>query len=392
MQLVSRVTPKAKNVTLRCSSGHEFVRKIHHVMHERVVCDACTKATRQQRVHGTATKNGVQVVDYDGSYMGCVTAKCPKGHDVRVLYQGIERGLWCVTCHGSFAEDDFARQVESIIGRPLVRNSRTLIAPAELDIYDPVAKLAIEYCGLYYHSTAIENNSPGQHADKLKACQENGIRLLTVFEDEWLEKPEIVLDRIRHAFGVAAVKLDARKLTVREVDAATTRAFFEATHIQGAATQHVYAVGLYDGERLVQCMSLGRPSRAHVMTADTLELKRLAALPGISVRGGAARLFRRLTAWALENGYQSIKSYCDLRYGTGRVYEALGFTLTTTSKPSYWYVKGRHRYSAISKRKTPEERLTGLKEYELREQQGYFRIWDCGHQAWLLDLKVHSLP
>ncbi len=387
IRLVDTIVPGMKNVRLLCGAGHTFSRKIHHVMHNPTVCDSCTREARKREVRETAGKNGIEVIAYDGAYMDHVTARCPKGHEILVLYQGIERGLWCVTCNGSFAEDDFARRIESIVGRPLVRNSRTVIAPAELDIYDPVTKTAIEYCGLYYHSTAIENNTPNQHADKLKACREVGIRLLTVFEDEWLEKPEIVLDRIRHAFGATTIKMDARKLTVREVDAATTRAFFDAQHIQGHATQHMYAVGLYDGDRLVQCMSLGKPSRAHVMDTSTLELKRLAALPGTSVRGGAARLFRRLTEWAKENGYKAVKSYCDLRYGTGGVYDALGFRLVATSKPSYWYVKSRHRYSAISKRKTPEERLTGLKEHELREQQGYFRIWDCGHQAWVIDLK-----
>lgn len=195
-----------------------------------------------------------------------------------------------------------------------------------------------------------------------------------------------MLDRIRHAVGIRERSVNARSTEVREVDVTTAFTFFDANHLQGRPTQHTYSVGLYEGDRLIQCLSVGRPSRAHVGKDATLELKRLASLPGLNVRGGASRLLRRAVSWALENRYGQLLSYCDLRYGTGRVYEKLGFTLVRTSRPSYWYVKGHRRFSALAMRKTPAERTTGKTEHELRADQGYARIWDCGHQVWRIEL------
>jgi hypothetical protein len=40
----------------------------------------------------------------------------------------------------------------------------------------------------------------------------------------------------------------------------------------------------------------------------------------------------------------------------------------------------------MSLRKTPEERLTGKSEVELRVEQGYNRIWDCGHRTYIIEI------
>jgi hypothetical protein len=37
-------------------------------------------------------------------------------------------------------------------------------------------------------------------------------------------------------------------------------------------------------------------------------------------------------------------------------------------------------------KKTPEERLINKTEKELRQEQGFYRIWDCGKKRWVLFL------
>jgi hypothetical protein len=68
------------------------------------------------------------------------------------------------------------------------------------------------------------------------------------------------------------------------------------------------------------------------------------------------------------------------------VYEVLGFELLTMTKYTPHYCINGDRYRNMSLRKTPEERLTGKTELELRLEQGYDRIWDCGHRTYVFNI------
>ena len=72
----------------------------------------------------------------------------------------------------------------------------------ELDIYIPSKKLAIEYCGLWCHSSniskkhqTIDPKSSTYHYNKYKQCKDMGIQLLTIFETESINS---IIERIRN--------------------------------------------------------------------------------------------------------------------------------------------------------------------------------------------------
>lgn len=71
----------------------------------------------------------------------------------------------------------------------------------------------------------------------------------------------------------------------------------------------------------------------------------------------------------------------------GKIYEILGFKQILTSKPDYFYTKAGKPYSKQSKKKTKEEITTSEKtEIELRMDQGFARVWDCGKITWLFNI------
>ena len=109
-----------------------------------------------------------------------------------------------------------------------IRSDRTVIYPQELDVYVPSKKLAFEFDGLYWHND--ENKPSSYHLDKTNACMNKGVKLLHVFEDEWLEKRAIVKSRIKNALGVYSKTVFARKCRILEVDAHTTRIFQNENH------------------------------------------------------------------------------------------------------------------------------------------------------------------
>jgi very-short-patch-repair endonuclease len=64
----------------------------------------------------------------------------------------------------------------------IIENSRKIIQPYELDIYIPKKKIAIEFNGLYWHSS--ERKEKDYHYQKYKKCKEKGIKLIQIFEDD----------------------------------------------------------------------------------------------------------------------------------------------------------------------------------------------------------------
>jgi len=149
------------------------------------------------------------------------------------------------------------------------------------------------------------------------------------------------------------------------------------------------AFGLFYNDTLVQVLSLGHLSRSHAgKGGNFIELKRLASLPNLIVVGGASKLFAAAKKWSVENGYTHIKSYCDMRWANQLkpVYETLGFELVGETKYTPHYFRGQKRYRNQTLRKTPTERLTRKTEWELRQEQGFDRIWDCGHRSYVYNL------
>ena len=65
-----------------------------------------------------------------------------------------------------------------------------------------------------------------------------------------------------------------------------------------------------------------------------------------------------------------------------RSHSTLGFELVGESNYTPHYTKDMKRFRNFNLRKTPEERLTGKSEKQLRQEQGYEIIYDCGHQTW----------
>jgi len=101
--------------------------------------------------------------------------------------------------HWHQASSNQQRDVEDFItslGFSIVTRNRTLIAPLELDIFIPSKKIAIEYCGLYWHTT--QHKDPNYHKIKYDRCMKIGIRLITIYSDEWLNNECLVKQKIKN--------------------------------------------------------------------------------------------------------------------------------------------------------------------------------------------------
>jgi hypothetical protein len=257
----------------------------------------------------------------------------------------------------------------------------------KLDIVVPSQSIAIEYNGLHWH----HENSPtprlnDYHFKKMQAAEAQGLRLITIFEDEWVNRRLQVENFLRSALGANTRRIGARKTSVKDIDKQTAKRFLEDNHIQGTAPFIDYAVGLVLGEELVAVMTLGRH---HRQKQSAIVLNRLAFKHDVSIAGGASKLLAACILWAKRAGHTKIVSWSDNRWSQGRVYEQMGFKRAEDLRPDYSYVvlnRPCERVSKQSQKKTAEDKRLGRSERESTTSRGLSRIWDCGHKRWELPL------
>jgi hypothetical protein len=278
---------------------------------------------------------------------------------------------------------------------PVVQRDRTLIRPKELDIYLPEHKLAIEYCGEFWHSSGSKEEEAAQrrkHIDKHKACAAAGIRLLTIYESEWLEHSLAIKRLLRNAVGKSKGKLMARKCKVREVSHSAARDFYDDYHPQGGEGNGVH-YGLFWKGSLVACMRFTFGANDRGKTKRAWTLTRYATR--VTVAGGASRLFQ---AFVREHTPAEVKSFSDNRFFNGGMYKALGFTLEEELGPDYmvWspknglWSKNHYQRRLIPKRlvghgveDTFDPKTDPRTEAEMTYLMGCRRIYDCGKKRWV---------
>ena len=250
-----------------------------------------------------------------------------------------------------------------------------MISPYEIDIYLPDYKIGIEYNGLYWHSSLFKDKD--YHLAKTEYAARNGVYLLQVFEDEMINKKNIVLAKIKHILGLDSVKIMARKCMIREITYSESKPFMEQNHIQGPVRGTIY-LGAFYNEKLISAMIF-------VKTKDSYELVRFAVLNGVVVTGIGNKIFKYFV-----EKYNPVKiiSFADRRWTTllkPTLYDKLGFKIEKILPPDYRYyiVNGKMmRSHKFNFRKNVLHKKYNLPltmtETEMTEQIKAVRIYDCG--------------
>ena len=186
----------------------------------------------------------------------------------------------------------------------ILYNDRNVINPKELDIYISSKKVGIEYNGLHWHTeNRVGRNA---HYDKMKMANLNGIRLITIFEHEWLNREKQVKNFLKSVLSISNRTVGARKTEVKKLGLDVGKTFMNENHIQGATRTTLVYFGLFFEEPL-RVISLGRHHRG--TEPRTVVLDRLCFLDGVSVQGGSSKLLKHSIEWAKENGFNKVISW-----------------------------------------------------------------------------------
>lgn len=265
----------------------------------------------------------------------------------------------------------------------ILENDRKIIAPQELDIVIPDKKIAIEICGLYWHSEIHKQDN--YHLNKLKAANDAGYRLITIFEDEYLFNKDIVYSRLKNILGLSQKGIGARKLKIERISWTLASEFLKKYHIQSCGTFSEHCYGAFDDSMLVAVMTFTEPNITKGgKSKDFIELNRFAT-DGRNHTGVASKL---LAHFRKEHNDRDIVSYADLRWSAGNLYEQLGFEYVGNTKANYYYIKDNKRYHRWKFRKSEIIKLVenGINktERDIMLELNYFRIYDCGNKKYIL--------
>ena len=286
----------------------------------------------------------------------------------------------CFPHNKSKTENEIYEFTKLVYNNIILQHNRQLIKPYELDIVIPDKKIAIEFNGTYWHSTQFGVNN-SYHLMKTEMCEKEGYQLIHIFEHEWINKQEIVKEKLKAILGVEQENVYARKCIVKEIDTKTKNDFLNEYHIQGEDKSKV-KLGLFHNDKLVAVMTFGYP---RFNKNYNWELIRYATSK--HVIGGAGKL---LTYF--RNHYTgSIITYADRRFSIGNMYEKLGFKLNGVSQPNYWWIKNNE---ILSRYQTQKHNLKDIlkdkfdpnkSEFLNMSSNGYYQLFDCGNLIYILN-------
>lgn len=299
---------------------------------------------------------------------------------------GLMQGHGCPKCsvNKSYAENEIIEFIKEHYDGEIINSYRGFDGQKEIDIYLPDLKIGFEYNGLLWHSNKY--CSRNTMIDKLNIIESLNIKLINIFEDEWIEKKDICKSRILNLLGKNN-KIYARKCFIKEITFKEAKVFLNENHIQGAVPSK-YNIALFYNEEIVSLMTFGslRKNLGLAKKDRHFELLRYCTKLNNNVIGGASRLFSYFV-----KTYNPIEvlSYADRRWSQGNLYEKLGFQFIGNTKPNYFYIDGKKqvRINRFNLRKNilvekygcPED----MTEIEFSKKIGFYQVFDCGNKKYI---------
>lgn len=317
-----------------------------------------------------------------GYEMTCNICNKPYYIDYAIMTRISRNIIPCTNClpkNKTKAEIDIVEYISSLCDTEIILNSRKIINPFELDIYLPEYNFAIEYNGIYWHSDVYKDQK--YHLNKTDECKKQNIQLLHVWEDDWINRPNIIKSIIKNKLKKNNTIFNARSCYIKEISNKIAKPFFDKYHIQGHRNAKItYALFEKSTDIMVAAMSFNKKIGTfikHTKNECIPELIRFVTNDS-NVRGGFSKLFKYAIT---TNNFTNVISYVDYSIFDGSSYIKNGFTFVSKSTPGYSYIINndrQHRYKYRKDILVKNGFDPSLSEREIMKSLGFNRIYDCG--------------
>lgn len=306
-----------------------------------------------------------------------VIVKCHEHGIFSVNVQSHLAGSKCPKCKMNLFESSVARHLDDLDIRYSLYD-RTVLDGSELDIYIKDHNLAIECHGTYWHShDSYDIKEKYKHYHKATQCSNNKIRLLQIFEHEWISKRGIIESIIKSAVGIND-RIHARKCSIKTIDAKHLRPFINSYHVQGFKPSTVNYCLIYN-DAIVASLTMNKH------TKYGWEMGRFVTIPGTTVIGGLSKVFSKFVK---DYNPETVVSFADRRFFDGKSYINAGFILDGITSPNYKYVKGK---LILSRQRFQKHKLANelevfdpfKTEHQNMFDNGYRILWDAGNYRYI---------
>ena len=247
----------------------------------------------------------------------------------------------------------------------IILNDRIVLKPYELDLYLPNHNLAIEYCGLFWHSNS--NREDNYHFWKYNECYKKGINLIQIFEDEWIYQKEKVIDKLKGYLNIQKDNvIDINQCIIEEYDDKEIfelLCFEEDNYLETDDLRHkIFDINIvlkHDNE-IVSVLSLNKENEnKYIITRffDKLNYQ-------------IDNSFKTLLNWFIQNFKPSKILYLDnLRWSQEKLLLDNGFILDKLMEPEEYFLT-----------KSNQNRL---KQYNQNENLLLYKIFDAGKKIYI---------
>lgn len=372
-----------KIVEIKCTEGHVYEKQIFRLTKsiDRGRTSLCCDICRNQVVNESNDIRVKNPVLY--SMMGDKSLaekhsvgsdvrtefKCTKGHifisRINELNRTLKNGSGskgCPQCSQdsrvSGGEKELFNYIKALVGKDctVLKNSRKLIYPYEVDIYIPELNIAIEYNGVFWHSEGA-GKEKDYHAKKWDLCDKKNVQLLTIWEDDWRDRKNLIKKMLAHKLGVSKQeKIFARNTYVGIIDKVIAKDFCEKNYVLEFSPGKFY-LGLFDKEndKLV-AVSVWKKVK------ESLYFQSYCT--SVNIPGGAGKMLKAAKEKATELKCTTLFAIADKDNSDGNMYEKLGFERHKDLAPSCTYLRKNTRVSKenLNQKRFKEDSLFNYKD------------------------------
>ncbi|HBH23746.1 MAG TPA: hypothetical protein DDY13_10025 [Cytophagales bacterium] len=204
---------------------------------------------------------------------------------------------------------------------------------------------------------------------------ENAVDRINIWEDQWLQKPNIILSRLKAQIGTID-RVYARNTVIAQIDKKKFEVFVEENHLIGKARVK-YKYGLFFEGKLIAVagFSKGRNIGFDKNKIRSFEMVRFCNKSGTTVVGGLSKCLSHFIA---EHQPEDIMTYVDKDWTEGNSFEQLGFLISDDTPPIEMWVKP-DKFTGRTYRKRIENELNQSFSDETLYRNGYYKVYSAGN-------------
>lgn len=265
----------------------------------------------------------------------------------------------------------------------------------EIDCYLPEYNIGFEYNGSYWHSidNELTNKDIYSHLDKLLYTNKD-IRLITIFSFQWINKCNIVKNKILNLLKRTSQKtIRPSKYLISKITWQDAKIFLDKYHIMGHGEATSKCYGIFYQNNLI-AVSTFLPQRSGHGRTDNFNIYELNRYCCSSFRC-INSLKNIIKKFKEDNpGVNKIISYADLCWTDlhKNIYINNNFKFISITQPNYWWCK---EDKFLTRYQTQKHKLKDLlgdnfdqTESEVNNmlRNKWKRVYDCGHAKY--ELKI----